>query len=115
MRSGSTDGESIAVTSVGSGRGGRRSVASCPDCGQDTWDVQRRVCSACGYDVPAARLADTLLKVTPDVTPITKFVTEVTPSVTEPCPTCGCTGHVAKSGAERQKAWRARRNEHHDS
>ena len=82
----------------------------CPECKRvGTYSPKFGQCSACGL----GRNED-VTKVHDITSAVTESVTEVvavTPTVTEPCSRCGCAGHVAKSGAERQKAWRARKKD----
>lgn len=104
------------------------SKVKCPECKRvGTYSPKFGQCSACGRGhqlnkIEVEHVGDgefrtkgvtpavtEMANITPRVTEsVTKTVT-VTPTVTKPCPACGCTGHVAKSGAERQKAWRARK------
>ncbi len=78
----------------------------CPSCKRDTWSEKNQQCSACGKGWE---------KVTPTVTASNRVTQYVTPEVgtLDVCSRCGCPGHEkAKSGAERQKAYRERkRNE----
>ena len=86
-------------------------MSSCPDCGSDSYSVKVDLCQSCGRGKP--RYAP-MLREDPfrkPVTPVTPAVTEgdvVTDGVTPHCPTCRC---VKRTNAERQRAYRERKDE----